>query len=790
MRPVRRGLPLAQALAAALAVALLPAAGRAQQEAGAAGDRGELLLLDLCVDRQCSGVAVVLVRDGVAWVDREALLAAGVDLAGTPEETIDGRRYVRADAINHGAQASIDRAALRLDILRRPESLPPQRASFRRERPPVAVAPGLTAFLNYAATASTDRDAHGLFLDGAVARGTLSLRSTGQWSPVDGWGRGLTRLDLDQPERLRRWSLGDQAVLSPDPLGGGALLGGIGVQRAFDLDPFLLTFPQPFLSGVLETPGTVEVYANGALLGRRTLGAGPFSLEDLGVAQGRNDLRLVFRDPFGGTRELSSAAYYGSTALLAAGLDEYALRVGLPRRGLLGDDYVDEPVLAAFWRRGLSDWLTLGLRVEGDAGFRNAGASAALRLPLGEVDAAYAASRSDQASAAAAALGYRYATRRYAFSAGGRRFGEGYRALGDGQALFPRPERELYASLGWTPPGRLALQLNWTDVRYRSLLADRSRLGLDGSWRLHPRAQLLFGAARERVGGIDDHSVRAGLVVSLDRLTANLGARRDDGGTGYNLGLNRGRRGETGLAWDLNLARAQDRSLGFGRAEYQGERVRYALDAQDVDGSRRAGLTVSGGLVAIGGGVHAIRPVEGGFALVRLPGLEGIEVRRENRAVGRTDADGELLVTGLLPYYPVRIEFETGDVPVTWRTGDPVRTIAVARNAGALVAFDAAPLRALSGTLLLGVADGSRRPAAGGLLELRCPAGTVGVPVGASGRFYLEDAPAGRCEARWSSGQETARCALELPAATGADGLGVRRLPPLLCPLVPGEGRP
>jgi outer membrane usher protein len=86
---MRRRRPLAHALAGALAVVLLPAGAMAQP--GQAGE-GELLLLDLCVDRQCSGVAVVLVRDGVAWVDREALLAAGVDLAGTPEETIDGRR--------------------------------------------------------------------------------------------------------------------------------------------------------------------------------------------------------------------------------------------------------------------------------------------------------------------------------------------------------------------------------------------------------------------------------------------------------------------------------------------------------------------------------------------------------------------------------------------------------------------------------------------------------------------------------------------------------------------------
>jgi outer membrane usher protein FimD/PapC len=144
-------------------------------------------------------------------------------------------------------------------------------------------------------------------------------------------------------------------------------------------------------------------------------------------------------------------------------------------------------------------------------------------------------------------------------------------------------------------------------------------------------------------------------------------------------------------------------------------------------------------------------------------------------------------VTDLLPYYPVRIEFETGDLPVTWRTGDPVREIATARNAGALVGFDATPLRALSGSLSLRAADGSQRPATGGLLDLRCPGGAMQVPVGSSGRFYVEQAPAGRCEVLWSSGDEAARCTLELP---GSADPGVRRLPPLSCPLVSEEARP
>jgi outer membrane usher protein len=96
--------------------------------------------------------------------------------------------------------------------------------------------------------------------------------------------------------------------------------------------------------------------------------------------------------------------------------------------------------------------------------------------------------------------------------------------------------------------------------------------------------------------------------------------------------LNRSRRGETGFAYDLGMSRVQDRKASASAVpSTRAEHGRYGIDAQDFDGRRNAALTVSGGLVAIGGGVHATRPVEGGFALVRLPGPGG-----DRESVART----------------------------------------------------------------------------------------------------------------------------------------------------------
>ena len=436
-------------------------------EAMAQGPATDTLLLDLCVDRVCDGIAVVVVRGDEVLVERDALARAGINLDGARRIEIDGRAFVASTDINHGARATIDRAMLRLDIVRPPESLPPQRADFR----PATLLPrggsDWSTFLNYAADIGEQHDASSLFLDGALTRGHWSLGSDGHWLPELGWRRGLTRLDVDQTRQLRRWSVGDQYALSPDPLGGSALIGGVGVQRAFDLDPFMVTFPQPYLSGVLEAPGTVEIYSNGSLVGRQPLQAGPFSLEGLGLTPGRNDVRLLVRDPFGNTRELHSTSYYSASGLLARGLSEYAWRVGMVRASPFEDRYGDAPVLAGFWRRGLSDGFTLGGRIEASEAMRNGGVSAALRLPVGELSAS--AARSNGASSGGAvAIGYQYVAGAASMAVGGRRFDRGYQRLGDDPAMLRlrQLQEESYAVLGWSPRQRISLQLNWGRQRF------------------------------------------------------------------------------------------------------------------------------------------------------------------------------------------------------------------------------------------------------------------------------------------------------------------------------------
>ena len=761
-------------LRSAAAVALLLASAVSAQA------RDEVLLLDLCLNARCSGIAAVVVRDGVVLVDREALLAAGLDPTALPAERIQGRDFVDAAALGRGIAVEIDRDNLRLDLRQRPADMPLQAIDLRARGRAAPAAPAWTAFANYAATLGDGRD-HSpgldtLFVDTAVGRGPAALRTTAIRDRAFGWRRGLTRVEVDQPAHLRRWTIGDQVAVARDPLGGGALLGGLGVTRAFDQDPYLVTFPQPFYQGVIETPGVVEVYANGALIGRRAVEAGPINLDNLGVPPGRSDVRVVIRDPFGNRHDLARASYYGGTGLLAPGLSDYALRVGAVRGGDLDGDYGDAVAWQAWYRRGLGDRFTLGVRGEGDDAFANLGIDAALRTDVGEFGAALARSRDDEAgSGRAASLSYSYGGPRAGLSLGVRRFSEGYRLLGSPFDLFgARLREDAYGTLSWSPASRMSLQLGYGRQRREGLAAERNA-SLSSTWRVSPGSQLLLAVQRNE-GLYEDLSALLSLSFALDRHSVALSARgqrvTDAAGgqtrsRGYGVDARRSRPAGIGWGYDLSVQHDMFGNSGFGQVEYQGRHGRYALQGSRFGGRGDARLLLGGALVGVGGRVFATPPMESGFALVRVPGVAGVPILRENQDVGRTDTRGDLLVRDLIPYYANQVALDPAQVPLDHEILQGATQLSVFRNTGAVAVLEVRPLRALSGQLHLRGDEGVR-PAAFGSVHLEHAGTRYDSPLGAGGRFYFEQLPPGRHKARVASEGASAVCTIEVPVAQAA----------------------
>ncbi|KGQ19330.1 P pilus assembly protein porin PapC-like protein [Lysobacter dokdonensis DS-58] len=724
----------------------------------------ETLLLDICINARCVGVAAVIARGDDVLVDMAALQAAQLDTTGVTPEVLGERTFVSLKQLNHGSTFKLDRNLLRLDLKLRADRLPRQRVSMGTRAQADAGLQPWSSFLNYAA--SIDDDGNGLlFLDGAIGRGNAALRSTGQWDERAGWRRGVTRFEWDQPGSLRRWTVGDQFAVARDPLGGGGLIGGFGVERAFDTDPYLVTFPQPYYSGVLESPGTVEIYANGALVGRRDVGAGPFTLDELGISPGRNDVRVIVRDPFGNRSELATRTYYvGSPSLLAPGLDEYAVRIGAPRTNTIGGDYEDNLTWQAWYRRGLSDWLTLGGRVEGDDFVRNAGADAAIRTPFGEFALAYAGSDGDGVGRGTAhAVNYSLAFSEWSLGLGSTRAGANYRRLADDAGLVLGALRiDDYASLAFTPGNRMTLTFN-AGRQQRDRLPLERTWGATASMRVWKRGELFLTAQHRTSDLFEDTSVQLSLNFTLDDHSITASARQRDNGTtttnGYGVDVNHSRPAGTGWGYYGNAQRDGDFDSAFAHVEYQGVHARFAAEGQSFDGRTSGSVYATGALVGIGGRMFLTPPVESGFALVRVPGMANAPILRENQAIGRTDAHGDLLVRDLLPFQANQIAIDEAHMPATWSVAVPKRNVGVARNTGSIVSLEGTIVQAVTGRLhYAGGAPGD---------ALQAPNGVESV-IGTDGMFYLDNLAPGRAALRVTTATGTIECTLDVPAANSA----------------------
>ena len=170
-------------------------------------------------------------------------------------------------------------------------------------------------------------------------------------------------------------------------------------------------------------------------------------------------------------------------------------------------------------------------------------------------------------------------------------------------------------------------------------------------------------------------------------------------------------------------------SFGLYQAEYHRE------------GASNTGLAqASGGVVFIGDDAFLSRPVQAGFALIQVPGVEGVRGYLNNQEIGRTDSHGNLLIPALAPYYGNRLRIEGTDVPMDYEVGSLEQLVATPLRGGAQVVFDVKRSQSVAGLIRM---ESGKTPAFG---ELRVDykGGHAESPVSAEGKFWLDGVPPGK----------------------------------------------
>lgn len=712
------------------------------------------MLVELCVNGSCYGTAFVHVSEGRVFVDEDALKWASVPLEGLPVETVGEKRFV--DPSVKGGEVSLDASQGRLSVTMPASHFAGQAIDLDAHRTASKATTVPSLYVNYAVTAGTTATDRSIYLDAGFSSGRGLFLDNPSWNASQGLSRGLSRYEYDDTDRLRRLTVGDQYAYSSDGLGGTALFGGIGVVRAFDLDPYLVTFPRPTITGLLQAPGTVDIYKNGVLVARRDVAAGPFSVAGLGLGPGSNNISVVVHDSFGGVRTLQES-FYSATQNLAQGLSDYALQLGIERSSTLESGYDSGRGVALLLQNyGVNDAVTAGYRIEAENSLLNAGSSVNLRLPFGFIGAGIAESRHRARAGRGTSFAYQFSGRRFSFGAGVQTYSSAYTRIGDRfLPAFGRPRRVDYVNAAWAPLALFSLQLAAGDIAYADGTRQRNA-SLSTSINLPGGMSLLLSANRQlNDPGGRDRQLFANLVIPLAGGSLGVNASRSPTG-GSVIGASAQRSLPTDNGWGYSVS-AQGSDGDLAQIEYQGSYGLLQVTGQRFAGQTSSSLLVSGSLVAMDDHVYAGRALQGGYTLVEA-GMADVDITRENQSMGKTDSRGTLLVSNLLPYQANKIGIDQGSVPLTYGMGDTQQVVSVSRLGGSVVTFQVHALHAVRGNLTI---DGKAVHYGQGAIAK--DGESIRTLIGLDGAFYFPDLASGRYALRVDTDGGELTCRIDVP---------------------------
>ena len=736
-----------------LALVLVGAAARAAQD--------QPVYVDLFVNEAAKQSILVRLRSPDVLVDVQDLDRAGLTAVAGQREKIDGKEYVALGSLAPAITFQFDEPSLELRLSARPDLLPVTHVDLSPSPRPrdLVVRSDTSAFANYAVQYGSPNVVSGFEELGVSVRGNLLY--TGLSQTPTGFFRGLTNFTVDEPSSLRRWVAGD-TFASTGTLGGSLLLGGASVSRNFALDPYFVRMPLPRIAGAVLTPSTLDVYVNGLLVRREPLPPGPFEVANLPVTNGLSRVQYVVRDAFGRTQEYSTRAY-SSPTILAKGLSDFSYAIGM-RRDELGVSSFSygRPALLAQHRVGLGNRVTGGYRLEADTRLISLGPSLSLVLPVGQLDLGAAGSANAGNFGAAGSLGYVVVLRPAAFGFSLRGMTPSY-ANASLDAISDRPLLDASAFASVTL-GRFTLSLDYGASRMRDagvtdFLQARADVRLTG------RSSFFLSAGRSRTAGQDATvETTASFVYTFDEMTTVNSSATSRGGVASaaasaQRGLPPGEgvgyvvQGESGASEHVAAQLQANAPFGHYEASFQ----RFGND-------NAMSATAAGSLVVLGQRLFLARPVQDGFAVLRVPGLPGVRGYLNNVEVGTTDSRGDLLVPNLLPYYGNRLSIRDSDVPMEYEVGRVERLVASPYRGGALVEFDVRKIQSVTGVLEV---DGGGVPAFGEL-QLAAPDKGIQSPIAGDGRFWLDGVPVGTHElsVEFRGGTCTAR--IDVPESAGA----------------------
>jgi outer membrane usher protein len=280
---------------------------------------------------------------------------------------------------------------------------------------------------------------------------------------------------------------------------------------------------------------------------------------------------------------------------------------------------------------------------------------------VGVFSASVAGSRSGSATGSLFNLGFQAQHRRMGFGATAQWSSAEFAQVGLEQGRpAPRAIAQAFVNLSAGRAGALSVSYSYQD------------------WRDTERTELInanYGLTLGDAGFLSVSLVRImesspDSIVSLnftrllgERDTGSLFASKNRKDTRASVRLQRGLPQGEGFGYRMvsGFTESDPREASIA---YQSGIGAYEVAVGQIDGFTSYRGHASGGVAFLGTDAFLSRRVDSSFAVVTVPGYEGVNVYRDNQAVARTNRAGVALISRLRPYEVNAVRIESADLPM------------------------------------------------------------------------------------------------------------------------------
>ncbi|SEO34934.1 Outer membrane usher protein FimD/PapC [Acinetobacter sp. yr461] len=523
------------------------------------------------------------------------------------------------------------------------------------------------------------------------------------------WVRLESKWQYVDPEKIRIYTLGDFISNSSD-WGSSVRLAGFQWSSAYTQRGDIVTSALPQFSGSAALPSTLDLYVNQQKIYSGLVPSGPFDIKQLPFISG-NEVTLVTTDATG-QQSITKQAYYFSSKILAKGINEFSVDVGVPRYnyGLYSNDYDDATFASGAIRYGYSNSLTLSGGAEASTdGLSNLGTGFAKNLfGFGVINADIAASQYKDENGYSALVGLEgRISKNISFNTSYRKVFDNYfdlarvsqvRYLKDNQA-DAEPKNYLSYSALADEILRAGInynfyegygaylgynQIKFSDNSYKLVSANLSG-SLNKNWGF-------YSSAYKDYENHKDYGIYFALrYTPSTRVNTITSISNESGKTTYRQEINGFSDPQIGaFGWGGYVEHDQDANQNNASiyASYRARAAYLTGRYNKIGENDQVALSATGSLVAAAGRIFAANEIGDGYAVVINAGPQS-QILNGGVNLGATDRTGRFLISNLRPYQLHHIYLDPSYLPLEWDVTSTNQTAFVGYRQGTLVGFGA-----------------------------------------------------------------------------------------------------